>query len=84
MNFYQLDKQSTKFTIWKYWKGCVKKLDGNISDLRCGTHRYSSNRYGNIVPIVVSDLQLFVYNIVRVISVAMLFFITGCISTLNS
>jgi hypothetical protein len=21
--------QSTKFTIWKYWKGCVKKLDGN-------------------------------------------------------
>ena len=29
MNLYQLDKQSTKFTIWKYWKGCVKKLDGN-------------------------------------------------------
>jgi len=28
-NLYQLDKQSTKFTIWKYWKGCVKKLDGN-------------------------------------------------------
>jgi len=28
MNLYQLDKQSTKFTIWKYWKGCVKKLDG--------------------------------------------------------
>ena len=27
MNLYQLDKQSTKFTIWKYWKGCVKKLD---------------------------------------------------------
>ena len=27
-NLYQLDKQSTKFTIWKYWKGCVKKLDG--------------------------------------------------------
>ena len=24
MNLYQLDKQSTKFTIWKYWKGCVK------------------------------------------------------------
>jgi len=21
--------QSTKFTIWKYWKGCVKKLDRN-------------------------------------------------------
>jgi len=29
MNLYQLDKQSTMFTIWKYWKGCVKKLDGN-------------------------------------------------------
>jgi len=29
MNLYQLDKQSTKFTIWKYWKSCVKKLDGN-------------------------------------------------------
>jgi len=29
MNLYQLDKQSTKFTIWKYWKGCVKKFDGN-------------------------------------------------------
>ena len=29
MNLYQLDKQSTKFTIWKYWKCCVKKLDGN-------------------------------------------------------
>jgi len=26
MNLYQLDKQSTKFTVWKYWKGCVKKL----------------------------------------------------------
>jgi len=24
-----MGKQSTKFTIWKYWKGCVKKLDGN-------------------------------------------------------
>jgi len=24
MNLYQLDKESTKFTIWKYWKGCVK------------------------------------------------------------
>ena len=21
--------QSTKFTIWKYWKSCMKKLDGN-------------------------------------------------------
>ena len=29
MNLYQLNKQSTKFTIWKHWKGCVKKLDGN-------------------------------------------------------
>ena len=29
MNLYQLDKQSTKFTTWKYWKGCVEKLDGN-------------------------------------------------------
>jgi len=29
MNLYQLDKQRTKFTIWKYCKGCVKKLDGN-------------------------------------------------------
>ena len=26
MNLYQMDKQSTKFTIWKYWKGCLKKL----------------------------------------------------------
>jgi hypothetical protein len=33
MNLYQLDKQSTKFTIWKYWKGCVKKLDGNDPNL---------------------------------------------------
>ena len=24
-----LDKQSTKLTIWKCWKGCAKKLDGN-------------------------------------------------------
>ena len=29
MNLYQMDKQSTKFTIWKYWKGCVKMLDRN-------------------------------------------------------
>jgi len=28
MNLYQLDKEPTKFTIWKYWKGCMKKLDG--------------------------------------------------------
>jgi len=27
MNLYQLDKQSTKFTILKYWKGCVKKTE---------------------------------------------------------
>jgi len=27
MNLYQMDKQSTKFTIWKYWKGCVKKTE---------------------------------------------------------
>jgi len=33
MNLYQLDKQSTKFTIWRYWKGCVKKLDGNDPEL---------------------------------------------------
>ena len=32
MNLYQLDKQSTKFTIWKYWKGCVKKLDGKTQN----------------------------------------------------
>ena len=25
MNLYQLDKESTKLTIWNYWKGCVKK-----------------------------------------------------------
>ena len=29
MDLYQSDKQSTKFTIRKYWKGRVKKLDGN-------------------------------------------------------
>ena len=39
MNLYQLDKQSTKFTIWKYWKGCVKKLDGNDPKLLPTTHR---------------------------------------------
>jgi len=27
MNLYQMDKQSTKFTIWKYWKGFVKKRE---------------------------------------------------------
>jgi hypothetical protein len=26
MNLYQLDKQSTKFTVCKYWKGYMKKL----------------------------------------------------------
>jgi len=26
MNLYQVDKESTKFTIWKYWKGCMKML----------------------------------------------------------
>jgi len=26
INLCQMDKQSTKFTIWKYWKGCVKSL----------------------------------------------------------
>ena len=29
MNLYQVDKESSTFTIWKCWKGCVKKLDGN-------------------------------------------------------
>ena len=24
INLYHPDKQSTKFTIWKYWKGCVR------------------------------------------------------------
>ena len=31
INLYQMDKQSTKFTIWMYWKGCVEKLNGNDS-----------------------------------------------------
>ena len=62
----------------------MKKLDGNVSDVRCGTHRYSSNRYGNIVPIVVSNLQLFVYNIVRVISVAVLFLLQGVYQLLTA
>jgi len=38
MNLYQLDKQSTKFTIWKCWKGCVKKLDGNDQNFVPTTH----------------------------------------------
>ena len=38
MNLYQLDKQSTKFTVWKYWKGCVKKLDGNDQNFLPTTH----------------------------------------------
>jgi len=35
---YQADKQSTKFTIWKYWKGCMKKLDGNDPNFSPTTH----------------------------------------------
>ena len=38
MNLYQLDKQSTKFTIWKYWKGCGKKLDRNYLNFLPTTH----------------------------------------------
>jgi len=38
MNLYQLDKQSTKFTVWKYWKGCVKKSDGNNPNFLPTTH----------------------------------------------
>jgi len=38
MNLYQMDKQSTKFTIWKYWKSCVKKLDGNDPNFLPTTH----------------------------------------------
>jgi len=30
--------QSTKFTIWKYWKGCVKKLDRNDLNFLPTTH----------------------------------------------
>ena len=30
--------QSTKFTIWKYWKGCVKKLDRNDPNFLPPTH----------------------------------------------
>ena len=38
MNLYQLDKQSTKFTIWKYWQGCMKKLDGNDPNFLPASH----------------------------------------------
>ena len=38
MNLYQLVKQSTTFTIWKYWKGCVKKLAGNDPNFLPTTH----------------------------------------------
>jgi len=38
INLYQLDKQSTKFTIWKYWEGCMKKLDGNDPNFLPTTH----------------------------------------------
>ena len=38
MNLCQLDKQSTKFTIWKYWKCCVKKLDRNNPNFLLTTH----------------------------------------------
>ena len=38
MNLYQLDKQSTKFTIWKYWKGCERKLDRNDPNFLSTTH----------------------------------------------
>ena len=30
--------QSTKFTIWKYWKGCEKKVDGNDPNFLPATH----------------------------------------------
>jgi len=38
MNLYQLDKQSTKFTIRKYCRSCVKKLDGNDLNFLPTTH----------------------------------------------
>jgi len=38
MNLYQLDKQSTEFTIWKCWKSCVKKLVGNDPNFLPTTH----------------------------------------------
>jgi len=31
-------RQSAKFTIWKYWKGCMKKLDGNDPNVLPTTH----------------------------------------------
>jgi hypothetical protein len=27
MSLYQLDKQATKFTVWKHRKGCMKKIE---------------------------------------------------------
>jgi len=50
MNLYQLDKQSTKFTIWKYWKGRVKKLDGNDPNFLPTTHvsRQCSCSHGTV------------------------------------
>jgi len=38
MNLHQVDKQSTRFTIWRSWKGCVKKLDGNDPKFWPTTH----------------------------------------------
>jgi len=38
MNLYQMGIQSTKFTIWKYCKGCVKELDGNDPKFLPTTH----------------------------------------------
>jgi len=38
MNLYQLDKLSTKFTIWKYREFCVKILDGDNKKLLPTTH----------------------------------------------
>ena len=39
MNLYHPDKESTKFTIWKYWKCFVKKLDRNDMNFLPTTHR---------------------------------------------
>jgi hypothetical protein len=44
----------------------------HISDPRC-VSLYSSNRYGIVVTVVLSNMQLLVYYIDRVISVNMLF-----------
>jgi len=38
MNLYQLDKQSTKFGIWKFWKRCMKMLGGNDPNILLTTH----------------------------------------------